>query len=90
MSCALTSRGEAYCWGNNGFGEVGDGTTTNRHSPTAVSGGFTFTSISAGGNQHVCGLTDRLGAWCWGYGLSGELGNGAFVSVSAPTAVQAP
>ena len=89
-TCALTSRGAAYCWGNNGFGQVGDGTTTNRSSPTPVSGGFTFTSISARGNQHVCGLTDRLGAWCWGLGTSGELGNGAFVSVSAPTAVQAP
>lgn len=37
-TCALTSTGKAYCWGFNRFGELGDGTTTDRPSPTAVRG----------------------------------------------------
>lgn len=90
-TCALTSHGDAYCWGNNDFGELGDGTTTRRHSPTAVAGGFTFTAINAQAFYHTCGMTDRLGAWCWGMNDHGELGIGATSTpVLAPTAVRAP
>ncbi|CAM3796106.1 hypothetical protein [Deinococcus frigens] len=35
-SCALTSSGQAYCWGYNGFGQLGDNTTTFRLTPTQV------------------------------------------------------
>ncbi|HEV8411179.1 MAG TPA: hypothetical protein VGQ30_11775, partial [Gemmatimonadaceae bacterium] len=41
-TCALTTDQTAFCWGANGFGTLGDGTTTQRLSPTAVAGGLTF------------------------------------------------
>jgi len=48
-SYALRSNGVLYSWGNNGSGELGDGTTTNRSSPVTVVGGITdWTSITAG------------------------------------------
>lgn len=47
-SCGIASDGFAYCWGNNQFGQLGDGTTTDRHVPTRVSGDVQFDRIAAG------------------------------------------
>ena len=74
-TCGLTSRGAAYCWGYNGYGELGDGTTSDASSPQAVIGGLKFASISAG-YYHACGLTTRGAAYCWGYNGYGQLGDG--------------
>ena len=76
-TCGLTSRGAAYCWGYNGDGQLGDGTTTNSNNngPQAVIGGLKFTSIQTGG-YHTCGLTSRGAAYCWGYNPNGQLGDG--------------
>src|SRR5437867_2566222 len=57
-TCALTASATAYCWGQNGLGELGNGTTDGDFHvvPTLVRGGLTFASISVGG-PHACGLT---------------------------------
>jgi hypothetical protein len=48
-SCGVTTTGQAYCWGSGSWGELGDGGSTYRQStPTAVSGGLTFTTLNAG------------------------------------------
>ena len=85
-SCALTARGNAYCWGSNYAGELGDGTTaaSGVKGPQAVIGGLKFTSIIAG--YHTCALTARGKAYCWGPNGSGELGNG----VNTPSGVNGP
>ena len=77
-TCGLTTLGTAYCWGENASGQLGDGggaTTTNRLTPALVAGGVTFASLTAG-YYHACGLTTGGAAYCWGYGLSGQLGDG--------------
>jgi alpha-tubulin suppressor-like RCC1 family protein len=73
-ACALSTVGTAYCWGGNGAGELGDGTTTDHRTPTAVSmpTGVLFTSISVG-NQFVCATTPSTGAYCWGAIPGGSL-----------------
>jgi alpha-tubulin suppressor-like RCC1 family protein len=73
-SCGLTPAGAAYCWGNNQFGQLGDGTTTTRDAPTAVAGGLTFTTISAQFNT-TCGLTAAGAAYCWGQNNVGQVGD---------------
>jgi alpha-tubulin suppressor-like RCC1 family protein len=85
-SCGETTTNRAYCWGGNGNGELGDGTTTQRLTPVAVVGALSFGQVSAGG-YHSCGLTSGSLAWCWGYNGVGELGDGTTTSRSRPTRV---
>ena len=76
-TCALTARGIAYCWGDNNYGQLGDGTTidSNANGPQAVIGGLKFASIAVG-DEHTCGLTTRGAAYCWGDNGYGKLGDG--------------
>lgn len=88
-TCGLTNSGAAYCWGWNVFGEAGDGTSgasASKHSPVAVAGGLTFTSLQAG-NIHVCGLATSGSVYCWGDNAHGQLGDGSFDPHPTPTAV---
>jgi len=66
-TCGLSQTGEAWCWGRNEGGEVGDGSTENRAIPTQVAGGHSFTSISVGVDM-ACALTAAGEPWCWGRG----------------------
>ena len=84
-TCGITTSGSAYCWGLNQLGELGDGTTTDRHAPTAVGGGLTFSQVSTG-NNYTCALTVDGLAYCWGYN-SGELGDDTMTDSSVPVAV---
>jgi alpha-tubulin suppressor-like RCC1 family protein len=78
--CALLSGGTVKCWGANGSGQLGNGTTTNSSVPVAVSGISGATSVSAGVMaQHTCvDLPTSTGATtkCWGLNSYGQLGNG--------------
>jgi alpha-tubulin suppressor-like RCC1 family protein len=66
FTCGLIETGEAYCWGNNVGGQLGNGTKTNSTVPVAVAGGLLFSQIDAG-YQAVCGITKGDGAiYCWG------------------------
>ena len=85
-ACGLTSAGEAYCWGNNGAGELGDGTQVYRVTPTRVLGGLRFTGITAG-PFHTCAWTGAGAAYCWGSNDSGELGDGTATFRTAPALV---
>ncbi len=85
-ACGLKATGEAWCWGQNSNGEVGDGSFTLRSKPVRVSGSTTFTAISAGG-IHSCALTAAGEAWCWGDNLYGSLGDGTFIDSQTPIRV---
>lgn len=77
-SCAVTTAGTAYCWGNApGFYHLGS-PGGNQLIPTRldVPAGVSFTSIG-GGASHACGLGSDGAAYCWGYDGVGQLGNGA-------------
>jgi alpha-tubulin suppressor-like RCC1 family protein len=67
--CALTGEGDAYCWGNSGSGQVGDGRSWNRQNiadePTMVVGGHTFNQLMAA-FDFSCGLEGTGGVYCWG------------------------
>lgn len=84
-SCALSAAGAAYCWGDNSAGQLGDGTTSAHATPVPVSGGLTFSALTAG-DTHACGLSAD-GAYCWGFNASGQLGDGTQTASSVPVRV---
>jgi len=90
-SCALTAAGDAYCWGDNSDGALGDGTTVSSTSPVAVVGGLTFAMVSAdknlNGGASICGVTRAGVAYCWGYGYYGQLGAGSTNGSTVPVKV---
>lgn len=86
QTCGLTTSGEAYCWGGNESGQVGDGSKTNRSEPARVSGGRLFSSISPG-DRFVCGISGGA-TLCWGANRHGELGrNGVATGATIPIAL---
>ncbi len=85
-TCVLNSSGEAYCWGDNSVGQLGDASTESSMSPVAVSGDHRFTSISAGWD-HTCAVTGDNDVYCWGRGRYGRLGNGAAENSMVPVPV---
>lgn len=81
LTCAVTSAGAVKCWGNNNYGQLGDGTTTSKTVATQVTGltsGFTQVSVSVG---TVCALNNLGKSYCWGDYILGQLSNnmGAFL-----------
>ncbi|MGE4234431.1 MAG: hypothetical protein AB7F43_13985 [Bacteriovoracia bacterium] len=88
FSCARSAIGNVFCWGNNGYGQLGIGNTTPKNTATVkVNVNWGFSSIAVGGN-HVCGIRSTDGTvWCWGYGASGALGNGGSGNQLSPVQV---
>jgi alpha-tubulin suppressor-like RCC1 family protein len=85
--CGLTPGGEAYCWGSNEFGELGDGApTVSQTTPVSVVGGLTFATISAG-EHNTCGVATDGVTYCWGLNDDGSLGDGTTTSQSTPVLV---
>ena len=86
---SVVSRGDGsvWAWGHNEFGQLGDGTQTDRHTPTKIPGFSNVVSISAGG-YHTLAIKQDGSVWGWGGGYHGELGTGSSASSLVP--VQAP
>jgi alpha-tubulin suppressor-like RCC1 family protein len=86
-SCAVVAGGAPNCWGANSRGQTGTGLPDSLVLvPTAVAGGFTFRTISAGG-QHSCGITTDSLAYCWGANTSGQLGDSSQIDRPTPVLV---
>jgi alpha-tubulin suppressor-like RCC1 family protein len=74
------------CWGSNAFGQLGDGTTTDVPSPSAVRGLVHVRTITAG-TGHTCALVKGGQVDCWGANDAGELGDGTTAGSPIPVAV---
>ena len=86
-TCGLDVTGEAYCWGLNNHGQLGDSTTAQRTAPSLVAGGRVFASISSGADHGCAVEAGTRDTYCWGYNNVGQLGNGTTLDFLAPTLI---
>jgi alpha-tubulin suppressor-like RCC1 family protein len=89
FACGVTTTGAAYCWGDNWYGQLGNGTSDSvpHAAPAAVSGGHLFTTVSSA-MFHSCALAPGGAPYCWGLNQLGTVGDGAVVD--NPVTVPAP
>ena len=85
-SFALDSTGHLWAWGDNSFGQLGDGTTTERHTPVAVTPDRTYTTVSTG-TYHSLALDSTGHLWAWGDNSFGQLGDGTTTDRRAPVEI---
>jgi alpha-tubulin suppressor-like RCC1 family protein len=94
-ACVVRPGGEAWCWGANNAGQLGDGTTVDKPAAVRVvkTDDTPLTGIVAlrGGENHTCARDNTDAIWCWGGNSGGQLGDGTLVSRSkaAPVLVAA-
>ena len=89
-TCAVTTAAALKCWGSNGTGELGDGTTATRLAPVDVIGlGSGVRSIGAGGSN-TCALVIGGGLKCWGRNTLGQIGDDTNTDRHAPVDVICP
>ena len=87
-SLAVKNDGTVWAWGENTFGQLGDGTGTDRYTPVQVHNLDGVTAVSAG-TSHSLSVKSNGTVWAWGSNHYGELGNGSIQLVSAvPVQVQ--
>jgi alpha-tubulin suppressor-like RCC1 family protein len=75
FGCALLKNATVECWGDNTYGELGNGTTTSSGMPVPVMGLTNVVEVTAG-YQFACALESNHTLWCWGESSCGQLGNG--------------
>lgn len=85
-TCALSSDGSVYCWGEGADGQIGTGTLDDVFTPAEVLPGVQFVAVTTGRN-HSCALTVDGRALCWGDNKDGQLGDGSRTPRTLPTDV---
>ena len=87
LSAAIKQDGSLWLWGNNGYGSLGDNTTTDRSSPVqTVAGGTNWTQVNLIQSNVLATKSDGS-LWGWGNNGSGQLGNATGVNKSSPVQI---
>ncbi len=87
QSCALDGQGGAFCWGEDASGQLGDDGASDRAVPVPVLGVSAGASCIAGGVAHTCAVVAGGHVQCWGWNVSGQLGNGTRSDSASPVTV---
>jgi alpha-tubulin suppressor-like RCC1 family protein/pimeloyl-ACP methyl ester carboxylesterase len=84
--CGIVQTHEAYCWGSNSEGQLGDGSQNRHLSPVLVRGPNQWLAI-AGGGTHTCGIAAGGRGYCWGRNNEGQLGDGTLIDKLTPAPI---
>jgi alpha-tubulin suppressor-like RCC1 family protein len=87
FACAVNASGGVVCWGNNGWSQLGNNSTTNSSVPVQVSGLTSGATGVSAGDGFACAVNASGGVVCWGSGLYGELGDNSQANSSVPVQV---
>jgi alpha-tubulin suppressor-like RCC1 family protein len=85
-TCALRRDASLACWGANTWGQLGDGTRTDRATPTSIAAPGRIAALAAG-TRHSCALMNDGSLACWGDNTYGQLGDGTTTARLTPVAV---
>jgi alpha-tubulin suppressor-like RCC1 family protein len=86
-TCALTSDGKSYCWGENKHGELGNGTNIDENTPVETAGISNNIKTITAGTYHTCVVDSSDQVYCWGNNAEGELGDGTITASNLPVKV---
>ena len=87
-SLSLNDDGTIWAWGANNYGQLGDGTATNKLTPVQVSGLSDVINIGAG-SSHSLAVKSDSSVWAWGSNSRGQLGDGGTTARYMPVQVAA-
>lgn len=79
-SCGVLASGQVRCWGSNGYGQLGDSTTSDRLAPVLVLGTTTAKQVTTGGS-HSCARVATGQVMCWGSNRYGQLGDLSLIHI---------
>lgn len=85
-SLVVKSDGTVWAWGLNEYGQLGDGTRTDRYSPVQIPSLSNVVAVAAG-SSHSLALKNDGTVWAWGYNDRGQLGDGTYTDRSTPVQI---
>jgi alpha-tubulin suppressor-like RCC1 family protein len=86
---AIKTDGSLWTCGENYYGEIGDGTTIDKHIPTQVVPGTLWKSVCSSGWSTYAIMLETGTLWAWGFNGNGQLGDGTIINKHIPTQVSA-
>lgn len=89
VTCQVLPDQQVACWGNNRFGQFGNGAADTTQAMGVVASDSAFTAVSVG-ERHACALSRSGKVLCWGQGGAGQLGHGQTATSTVPAAVAGP
>jgi alpha-tubulin suppressor-like RCC1 family protein len=87
-TCGIRLDGSLWCWGYNGYGELGTGGKPGIAWVPKRVGDAAWSQVDASDNGHTCGVRVDGSLWCWGNNQMGQLGTGDFDARLVPTQVE--
>src|SRR5262245_36286122 len=85
-ACVRSAEGGVWCWGENKYGQLGDGSNVDRRLPVRVASLVGVADVKVSGARSCARKTDGT-LWCWGWNPDGDIGDGTVIDRNSPVQV---